>query len=96
MINPQLKVDCKLTPIMSGSFIKWNLETWILDLKDEEELWENSKGIINLMSMQIMFIYDWLAWLVMPFENSGKEVVKVFSCHSEENDDPSGKELLKF
>ena len=81
---------------MSGSFIKWNLETWILDLKDEEELWENSEGIINLMNMQIMFIYDWLARLVLLFENSGKEVVKVFSCHSEENDYPSGEELLKI
>ena len=81
---------------MSGSFIKWNLETWILDLKDEEELWENSKGIINLMSMQIMFIYDWLARLVMPSAISGKEVVKVFSRHYEGNYYPIGEELLKI
>ena len=96
MINPRLWEECKLTPIMSGSFIKWNLETWILDLKDEEELWENSKGIINLMSMQIMFIYDWLARLVVPSAISGKEVVKVFSCHSEGNYYPIGEELLKI
>ena len=66
------------------------------DIKDEEELRENVMRIINLMNIQIMFIYDWLARLVMPFENSGKEVVKVFSCHSEGNYYPIGEELLKI